>query len=95
MGDRTRACLEAAGMFACLQAAGKILQQLLCKTDESFSGKPVQQNRPALPMTDVLAVRIICPFIGDLAKVEESLASEFEISRLSTRVRAILQGIRV
>ncbi len=32
-----------------------------------------------LPLTDVLAMRVICPFIGDLDRVEETLSSAFNV----------------
>ena len=78
MGDRTRACLEASGLFPAYKQRIKSFNSCFAKRVKFFR-EASAGGRPALPITDILAIRIICPFIGDLAKVEESLASRFKI----------------
>jgi putative GTP pyrophosphokinase len=78
MGDRIRACLEVAGLFPAYKQRIKTFNSYFAKRikffrDAKASGKAI------LPITDILAIRIICPFIGDLSKVEQALSSSFRI----------------
>jgi putative GTP pyrophosphokinase len=78
MGDRTRSCLEASGLFPAYKQRVKSFNSCFAKRIKFFR-EASAAGRPPLPITDILAIRIICPFIGDLAKVEDSLASRFKV----------------
>lgn len=76
--SQVRSCLEGAGMYLTYKARVKNFRSLFAKRLKFFRQSRVSLN-PPLPITDVLAIRIICPFIGDLAEVEKHLARCFTI----------------
>lgn len=62
------------------------------KSFSSFFSKKIKLAReastlkvPVLPITDVLAVRIICPFISDLQRVEKALSTQFKVIEIERK----------
>ncbi|MBU0937162.1 MAG: tetratricopeptide repeat protein [Spirochaetes bacterium] len=71
-------CLEMAGMYLTYKARVKSFRSYFTKKMKFFrQSKLLRQT--ILPVTDMLAIRIICPFIGDLIQVEENIALCFKI----------------
>ncbi|OHD16136.1 MAG: hypothetical protein A2087_10510 [Spirochaetes bacterium GWD1_61_31] len=75
---RVRKCLESAGMYLTYKARVKSFSSYFAKRLKFFRQSRLNTSKP-LPVTDLLAIRIICPFIGDLQPVEACLAKCFRI----------------
>ena len=75
---RVRGCLEKAGYFPTCKQRLKSFNSYFAKRVKFFRASRAA-NAPSLPVTDILGMRLICPFIGDLERVEEALASCFTI----------------
>ncbi len=78
MISRVRARLELTGLFPAYKQRIKSFNSYFSKRVK-FMREAVSAGTRPLPVTDVLAVRVICPFIGDLQRVEDALAAEFTI----------------
>lgn len=75
---RIHARMENAGLFPAFKQRVKSFNSYFSKRVK-FIRDGISSGRPPLPVTDLLAIRIICPFIGDLQRVEDALQSEFEV----------------
>jgi putative GTP pyrophosphokinase len=78
MERRIRVVLEAAGMRPTIK--GRI------KSFDSWYGKRIrllrqarQSGSPPIPINDVVALRAVCPFLGDLNKAERALCAAFTV----------------
>lgn len=78
MTARIRGRLETAGLFPTYKQRVKSFGSYFAKRVK-FMREAVSHGGQPLPITDVLAVRIICPFIGDLQRVEDALAADFVV----------------
>ncbi|HRZ65374.1 MAG TPA: tetratricopeptide repeat protein [Spirochaetia bacterium] len=78
MERRIRACLEAANLRPILK--GRI------KSFDSWYAKRIRLLRQAkaagkapIPITDVIALRAVCPFLGDLGRAEAAIGAAFSV----------------
>ncbi|MBN1520681.1 MAG: tetratricopeptide repeat protein [Spirochaetales bacterium] len=84
MLSRIKALVEAVGLFPAYKHRVKSFNSYFSKRVK-FMRDAKAQGRDPLPITDVLAVRIICPFIGDLARVEEALLDGFTVTEVERK----------
>jgi len=56
------------------------------KSFDSFYKKKIRllrkarsEGKPPIPINDLVALRIVCPFLGDLARAERTIASHFKV----------------
>lgn len=75
---QVKKCLEDDGMFLTYKTRVKSFSSYFNKKLKFFRQSKLSKL-PPLPITDVMAIRIICPFIGDLIHVESSIAKCFNI----------------
>lgn len=77
----------------CLQSCGlKPIMKGRVKEFESYYSKKLRLLKQAwsektapLPVNDILAIRIVCPFLGDLAVAEKILAKNFSIDEIERK----------
>lgn len=84
MVSRIQGALDAAGLFPAYKHRVKSFQSYFSKKIK-FIREASANGGKSLPITDVLAVRVICPFIGDLSRVERALASHFKVREVERK----------
>lgn len=78
MLSRIRQLVDGTGLFPAYKHRIKSMNSYFAKRIK-FSREAKIKNRQPLPITDLIAIRIICPFIGDLARIEEALSAKFNV----------------
>lgn len=78
MLSQIRQLVDGTGLFPAYKHRIKSMNSYFAKRIK-FSRESRIKNRPPLPITDLIAIRIICPFIGDLARIEEALSAKFNV----------------
>ncbi|PKL26475.1 MAG: (p)ppGpp synthetase [Spirochaetae bacterium HGW-Spirochaetae-3] len=84
MVARMQGTLDTAGLFPAYKNRIKSFQSYFAKKIK-FMRDASSAGTPPLPITDLLAVRIICPFIGDLDRVEKALAERFTVREVERK----------
>jgi len=84
MVSRMQGTLDAAGLFPAYKNRIKTFQSYFAKKIK-FMRDAASNGTDPLPITDLLAVRIICPFIGDLDRVEKALAGRFTVREVERK----------
>lgn len=84
MVTQVQETLSDAGLFPAYKHRVKSFQSYFTKRIK-FLREAAKSGIRQAPITDVLAIRIICPFIGDLARVEKALAARFEIVEIERK----------
>jgi putative GTP pyrophosphokinase len=69
--------LQAAGLSATIKARVKSFQSYYFKRLRSVNQR--KAGDPAEPISDLLGLRIVCPFLEDLSRVETVLQESFEV----------------
>ncbi|MBN1241777.1 MAG: tetratricopeptide repeat protein [Spirochaetales bacterium] len=78
MAARMRKVLEDSGLRPGVKARVKSFPSYFKKRIRLYQQARASGRSP-IPLTDLLGVRFVCPFIGDLAKVEEELGRAFRV----------------
>jgi len=81
---RIQKAIAGAGISPAYKHRVKSFQSYFSKTLK-FYRDAVSRKCDPLDITDLLAVRIICPFIGDLQRVEQALAIVFSIREVERK----------
>jgi putative GTP pyrophosphokinase len=84
MVARIQKAITAAGISPAYKHRVKSFQSFFSK-HLKFYRDSVAQHTDMLAITDLLAVRIICPFIGDLERVERTLANNFSVREVERK----------
>ncbi|HPE88268.1 MAG TPA: tetratricopeptide repeat protein [Spirochaetia bacterium] len=84
MVARIQGALDAVGLFPAYKHRVKSFQSYFAKKIK-FTRDAVTNGAPPLPITDLIAVRIICPFIGDLERVEKALSERFVVREVERK----------
>jgi putative GTP pyrophosphokinase len=71
--------LEGVGMHPTLKARVKTFPSWFRKRILLLQQSRTSGKKDPLPITDTIALRVICPFIGDIAKVESELKNGFNV----------------
>ncbi len=72
------------GMFPAYKSRLKSFQSFFSKKIKFARDATIQGSVP-LPISDILAVRIICPFISDIEKIEKILSENFIIREIERK----------
>lgn len=81
---RIQGSLDEAGLFPAYKHRIKSFPSYFTKKLK-YLRESMQNHAVAAPITDILAVRIICPFIGDLKRVEEALDGAFSVKEVERK----------
>jgi putative GTP pyrophosphokinase len=81
---RIQKAVSTAGISPAYKHRVKSFQSYFSKTLKFYRESVARKTDP-LDVTDLLAVRIICPFIGDLDRVEQALALNFSIREVERK----------
>lgn len=81
---RIQGSLDEAGLFPAYKHRIKSFPSYFTKKLK-YLRESMQHHAVAAPITDILAVRIICPFIGDLKRVEEALDGAFSVKEVERK----------
>ena len=84
MVSRIQGALDAAGLFPAYKHRIKSFQSFFSKKIK-FIREASANGYPCFPITDLIAIRIICPFIGDLERVERTLESHFKVREVERK----------
>jgi len=84
MVSRIQGSLDAAGLFPAYKHRIKSFQSYFSKKIKFIREASTNGTVP-LPITDLIAVRIICPFIGDLDRVEKTLSEQFTVCEVERK----------
>lgn len=84
MVSRIQGALDSAGLFPAYKHRIKSFQSYFSKKIK-FIRDASSNGAPCLPITDLIALRIICPFIGDLDRVEKALATHFTVREVERK----------
>lgn len=84
MVSRIQAAVSEEGLFPAYKHRIKSFQSYFSKRIK-FARDASTHGTDPLPITDLIAVRIICPFIGDLERVEKALAGAFDIREVERK----------
>ncbi|MBN2875616.1 MAG: RelA/SpoT domain-containing protein, partial [Spirochaetales bacterium] len=76
--------LQEAGLSPAYKHRIKTFQSYFAKRIK-FLREASKHGSNALPITDLIAVRIICPFIGDLERVESALSTRFNVREVERK----------
>ena len=78
MDARLRASLEKNALSPTLKGRIKAFDSWYAKRIRLLRNARAADKVP-IPITDVVALRVVCPFLGDLARAEESICSSFKV----------------
>jgi len=84
MVSRIQSAVSEEGLFPAYKHRIKSFQSFFAKRIK-FARDAATQGGEPLPVTDMVAVRIICPFIGDLERVEKALSGAFSIKEVERK----------
>ncbi|MDX9898963.1 MAG: tetratricopeptide repeat protein [Spirochaetia bacterium] len=84
MMSRIQGTLDAAGLVPAYKQRIKTFSSYFSKTIK-FVREASTHNVSLSPITDILAVRIICPFISDLERVEKALSTQFSVREIERK----------
>ena len=84
MLSRIQGTLDGAGLFPAYKHRVKSFQSFFSKKIK-FIREASKSGGSVLPITDLVAIRIICPFIGDLERVETALSREFSVREVERK----------
>jgi putative GTP pyrophosphokinase len=73
-----RQLVDATGLFPAYKHRIKSFNSYFSKRLKFMRESKLSGKAP-LPLTDLIAVRIICPFIGDLERIEKALSSVYRV----------------
>jgi putative GTP pyrophosphokinase len=73
-----RASLERAGLKPTIKGRVKSFDSLY-KKKLRLLRKPKEEGEKTLPVSDIVGLRVVCPFLGDLSTAEAALRSEFSV----------------
>ena len=76
---RVLRCLQEAGIHPSLKSRVKSFPSWFRKRILLLQQARAADRESSLPINDVLAIRVICPFMGDLERVETELRNCFEV----------------
>lgn len=76
--------ISAEGLFPAYKHRLKAFQSFFSKKIKFARDASIQGSVPQ-PISDIIAVRVVCPFISDIERVEKILAENFEIQELERK----------
>ena len=77
--DKIQKCLEDAGMHPTVKSRVKTFPSWFNKRIRLLQQSRAAGDAEPLPISDTIALRVVCPFIGDLARVESELKQCFKV----------------
>lgn len=77
-------CLQASGMKPIIKGRVKEFESYYAKKLRLLKQAWSEKTAP-LPVNDLMAIRIVCPFLGDLGVVEKILAKRFVIDEIERK----------
>jgi putative GTP pyrophosphokinase len=81
---RVKLCLDPLDLHPTIKSRVKSFKSFFKKTIRLMQ-KAREEKKQPIPITDILGMRIICPFIEDLKRVEEAMKSGFEVTELERK----------
>ena len=78
MENRLRAALEKDRLFPIVKGRIKSFDSYYAKLLRILRSAKASGKRP-IPITDIVALRVVCPFLGDLKRAEAAIASSFTV----------------
>jgi putative GTP pyrophosphokinase len=75
-----RSALEREGLCPTLKTRVKSFESLFAKTIKTFVANKTAKRGQRLLITDILGIRVICPFIEDIQTSERCIAKAFDIT---------------
>lgn len=82
MQRRVRRCLSRVDVSPTLKFRIKRFESLYEKLLRRSRENP---DATSLPITDILGIRVVCPFMEDLAVVEDAISAAFEVSEVERK----------
>jgi len=84
MDARLRAALEKNDLSPTLKGRVKAFDSWYAKRIRLLRNAKAAGKVP-IPITDVVALRVVCPFLGDLSRAEESICSSFKVLEIERK----------
>jgi putative GTP pyrophosphokinase len=79
-----RACLEKIALRPTIKGRIKSFDSLYAKRIRLLRQARMAEVDP-IPITDIIALRAVCPFLGDLSKAERAINSRFDVIELERK----------
>ncbi len=79
LSTRVRKCLEEAGIHPTIKERVKSFPSWFRKRIKFLQQAKMSGDTPPLAINDSIALRVICPFIGDLEKAESEIGRRFKV----------------